>query len=42
MLCAGRGGLGADTVESCRTIFNKMKPETAAQVIAFQRSRRQV
>ncbi|MBS0249069.1 MAG: DUF2336 domain-containing protein [Proteobacteria bacterium] len=41
MLCAGRGGLAADTVESCRTIFNKMKPETAAQVIAFQRSRRQ-
>ena len=42
MLCAGRGGLAADTLESCRTIFNKMKPETAAQVIAFQRSRRQV
>jgi hypothetical protein len=40
MLCAGRSGLAADTVDNCRTIYNKLKPETAAQVIAFQRSRR--
>lgn len=40
MLCAGRGGLGADTVDNCRTIYNRLKAETAAQVIAFQRSRR--
>lgn len=40
MLCAGRGGLAANTVDNCRTIYNKLKPETAAQVIAFQRSRR--
>lgn len=40
MLCAGRSGLAADTVDNCRTLYNKLKPETAAQVIAFQRSRR--
>lgn len=40
MLCAGRNGLGADTVDNCRSLYNKLKPETAAQVIAFQRSRR--
>lgn len=39
MLCAGRGGLAADTVDNCRSLYNKLKPETAAQVIAFQRSR---
>ena len=40
MLCAGRKGLSADTVDNCRSLYNKLKPETAAQVIAFQRSRR--
>ncbi len=40
MLCAGRSGLAADTVDNCRTLYNKLKPETAAQVIAFQRSKR--
>jgi uncharacterized protein (DUF2336 family) len=41
MLCAGRGGLAADTIDNCRSLYNKMKPDTAAQVIAFQRGRRQ-
>lgn len=40
-LCAGKGGVSADTLERCRESYNKMKQETAVKVIAFQRGRRQ-
>ncbi len=40
-LCAGKGGVAADTLERCRTVFNNMKRETALQVVKFQRERQQ-
>ena len=39
-LCAGKGGLAADTLAKCRTIYYNMKRETAAQVIKYQRDRK--
>lgn len=39
LMCAGKGGLAADTMERCRTVYNNLKRETALQVIKFQRSR---
>lgn len=41
LLCAGKGGMAADTLEQCRAMFNKLKRETAQQVIKFQRLRQQ-
>ncbi|MCF8476575.1 MAG: DUF2336 domain-containing protein [Pseudolabrys sp.] len=39
-LCAGKGGIAADTLEKCRSIYYNMKRETALQVIAYQLNRR--
>ena len=39
-LCAGKGGLAADTLAKCRAIYYNMKRETAAQVIKYQRDRK--
>jgi uncharacterized protein (DUF2336 family) len=38
-LCAGKRGVSAHTLEQCLTVFNKLKRETAQQVIEFQRKR---
>jgi uncharacterized protein (DUF2336 family) len=40
-LCAGKGGVSADTLEKCRTVYNNLKRETALQVIKFQQKRGQ-
>jgi uncharacterized protein (DUF2336 family) len=40
LLCADKGGMSAQALEQCRTVFNKLKRETAQQVIAFQQKRR--
>ena len=39
-LCAGKGGVAAERLESSRTIYNTMKRETALQVLDYQRGRR--
>jgi len=39
-MCAGKGGLGPDTLEKSRVIYNGMKRETAEQVMRYQLSRR--
>lgn len=39
LLCAGKGGMSAHALEQCRAVFNKLKRETAQQVIAFQQKR---
>lgn len=39
-LCAGKGGIAADTLEKCRTVYNSMKRETALQVVKYQRDMR--
>jgi hypothetical protein len=39
LLCADKGGMSAQALEQCRTVFNKLKRETAQQVIAFQQKR---
>ena len=38
-LCAEKGGLSPQVIEQNHTLFNKLKRETAQQVIAFQRKR---
>jgi uncharacterized protein (DUF2336 family) len=38
-LCAGKRGMSAHALEQCLAIFNKLKRETAQQVIEFQRTR---
>ena len=38
-LCAGKRGISAHALEQSLTVFNKLKPETAQQVIEFQRKR---
>jgi hypothetical protein len=38
-LCAGKGGISPQALEQCRELFNKLKPETAREVISFQRKR---
>ena len=38
-LCAGKGGISPQALEQCRELFHKLKPETAQQVISFQRKR---
>ena len=40
LLCADKGGMSAQALEQCRMIFNKLKRETAQQVIEFQQKRR--
>jgi len=40
LLCADKGGISPQTLEQCRELFNKLKRETAQQVIAFQQNRR--
>lgn len=39
-LCAGKGGLGVDTIEKCRATYYGLKRETAIQVINYQISLR--
>jgi len=39
LLCADKGGMSAHALEQCRTVFNKLKRETAQQVVAFQQKR---
>jgi uncharacterized protein (DUF2336 family) len=39
LLCADKGGMSPYALEQCRTVFNKLKRETAQQVIAFQQKR---
>lgn len=39
-LCAGKGGMAADTLEQCRSVYNNLKRETALQVVKFQKNRR--
>jgi uncharacterized protein (DUF2336 family) len=39
LLCADKGGMSAQALEQCRTVFNKLKRETAQQVVAFQQKR---
>lgn len=39
-LCAGKGGIAANTLENCRTLYNNMKRETALQVVQYQRDNR--
>ena len=39
-LCAGKRGMSAQVLEQNMTVFNKLKRETAQQVIEFQRKRR--
>jgi uncharacterized protein (DUF2336 family) len=41
LLCAGKGGIAANTIEQCRNMYNKLKRETALQVIKFQQKRQQ-
>jgi uncharacterized protein (DUF2336 family) len=36
-LCAGEGGIAAETLMKCRTGYHNMKRETAAQALAYQR-----
>ncbi len=38
-LCAGKRGMSAPALEQCLAVFNKLKRETARQVIEFQRKR---
>ena len=40
LLCADKGGISPQALEQCRELFNKLKRETAQQVIAFQQKRR--
>ena len=40
LLCADKGGMSPQAIEQCRELFNKLKRETARQVIAFQQKRR--
>ena len=40
LLCADKGGISPRALEQCRELFNKLKRETAQQVIAFQQKRR--
>jgi hypothetical protein len=39
-LCAGKRGMPAHALEQNMAVFNKLKRETAQQVIEFQRKRR--
>ncbi len=39
-LCAGKVAIPVDRIEYARTIYNNMKPETAGQVLKFQREHR--
>ncbi|MDP2298751.1 MAG: DUF2336 domain-containing protein [Pseudolabrys sp.] len=39
-LCAGKGGMAADTLERCRMLYSNMKRETALQVVKYQRDNR--
>ncbi len=41
LFCVGKSGMAANTLEQCRTMFNKLKRETALQVIKFQRKRQE-
>ncbi len=41
LLCAGKRGMPAHTLEQSRTVFNKLKRETALQVIKFQQKRQE-
>jgi uncharacterized protein (DUF2336 family) len=40
LLCADKGGLPPQILEQCRMVFNKLKRETALQVVKFQQKRR--
>ena len=39
LLCAGKRGMPASVLEQCRMVFNKLKRETALQVVRFQQAR---
>jgi len=39
LLCADKRGMPADILEQCRMVFNKLKRETALQVVRFQQKR---
>ena len=39
LLCAGKRGITANMLEQCRVVFNKLKRETALQVVKFQQQR---
>ena len=39
LLCADKGGMSPQAIEQCRELFDKLKRETARQVIAFQQKR---
>ncbi len=39
LLCAGKRGMSSQALDECRTVFNKLKRETAQQVVAFQQKR---
>jgi hypothetical protein len=41
LLCAGNQGMAAHSLEQCRENFNKLKRETALQVIKFQQKRQE-
>jgi hypothetical protein len=40
LLCAGKRGMTANMLEQCRVVFDKLKRETALQVVRFQQKRR--
>jgi len=39
LLCAGKRGMPAHILEQCRMVFQKLKRETALQVVRFQQKR---
>jgi uncharacterized protein (DUF2336 family) len=39
LLCAGKRGVTANMLEQCRVVFNKLKRETALQVVKYQQQR---
>ena len=40
LLCADKGGVPPQILEQCRMVFNKLKRETALQVVKFHQKRR--
>ena len=40
LLCADKGGVPPQILEQCRMVFNKLKRETALQVVKFHQRRR--
>lgn len=39
-MCAGKGGIAADSLEKCRCLYANMKRDTALQVVKYQRDKR--